>query len=141
LSGSDAVAPNGSDVYHDGVVLKGVTENGAPNETVIDAPSYYLSTYDWGNNGWNEAGAIYDNSYIKIREAVISYNLPTSLVSKLYFQNIRVSLVGRNLFYIWRTLENLDPESTIGTNWLNQGIDEGSNAATRSYGFSVNMSF
>ncbi len=141
LPGSDAVAPNGSDVYHDGVVLEGVTENGAPNETVIDAPSYYLSTYDWGNNGWNEAGAIYDNSYIKMREAVISYNLPTALVSKLYFQNIRVSLVGRNLFYIWRTLENLDPESTIGTNWLNQGIDEGSNAATRSYGFSVNMSF
>lgn len=141
LAGNDAAAPDGSTVYHDGVVLKGVTTNGATNETVIDAPTYYLSTYDWGSNAWNENAAIYDNSYIKMREAVLSYNLPTALVSRLHFQNIRVSLVGRNLFYLWRTLENLDPESTIGTNWLSQGIDEGTNAATRSYGFALNMSF
>lgn len=141
VEGHDAAAPDGSTVYHNGVVLKGVTTAGAPNETVIDAPTYYLSTYDWGSNAWNENAAIYDNSYIKMREAVLSYSLPAEFVSKLHFQSIRVSLVGRNLFYFWRTLENLDPESTIGTNWLNQGIDEGTNAATRSYGFSLNMSF
>jgi iron complex outermembrane receptor protein len=135
------IAPDGGPVYHDGVVLKGVTESGTPNSTVIDAATYYLNTFDWGSNSWNEAGAIYNNSYVKMREVVLSYSLPLKATNKLHFQSIRVSLIGRNLFYIWRTLENLDPESTIGTNWLNQGIDEGSNAATRSYGFSVNMSF
>ncbi|HEY9007900.1 MAG TPA: SusC/RagA family TonB-linked outer membrane protein [Ohtaekwangia sp.] len=141
LSSQDMIAPDGGQVYHDGVVLKGVTESGTPNSTVIDAATYYLNTFDWGSNSWNEAGAIYNNSYVKMREVVLSYSLPLKATNKLHFQSIRVSLIGRNLFYIWRTLENLDPESTIGTNWLNQGIDEGSNAATRSYGFSVNMSF
>ncbi|HEY9044458.1 MAG TPA: SusC/RagA family TonB-linked outer membrane protein, partial [Ohtaekwangia sp.] len=141
LPDNNTGAPDGSTVYHDGVVIKGVTTNGTPNTTVIDAATYYLNTFDWGSNAWNEAGAIYDNSYIKMREVVLSYNLPLGAANKLHFQSIRFSLIGRNLFYIWRTLENLDPESTIGTNWLNQGIDEGSNAATRSYGFSVNMSF
>jgi iron complex outermembrane receptor protein len=67
--------------------------------------------------------------------------MPKSITKKTHFQNIKLSLIGRNLFYAWRTLENLDPEATIGTNWLNQGIDEGSGAATRSYGFAVNLSF
>jgi iron complex outermembrane receptor protein len=52
-----------------------------------------------------------------------------------------VSLVGRNLFYLYRTLDNLDPEVAIGSNWLRQGVDEGSIAATRSFGFTINGTF
>jgi iron complex outermembrane receptor protein len=134
-------SPNNSQVYHDGVLLKGVTEEGHENQTVIDAATYYLNTFDWGNNAWNEAGAIYDNSYIKMREAVVSYTFPQRVAAKFRLQNMKIALIGRNLFYVWRTLENLDPESTIGTNWLNQGLDEGSNAASRSYGVSINLGF
>jgi iron complex outermembrane receptor protein len=120
--------------------LKGVKEDGIVNTTIVDAATYYINTFTWGNTAWN-GGAIYDNSYIKLREVVLGYTIPKTVTDKLHFQSIRVSLIGRNLFYVWRTLKNLDPESTIGTNWLNQGIDEGAGAATRSYGFSVNMSF
>ena len=134
-------APDGSTVYHDGVLLKGVTEEGVENTKVIDAATYYLNTFDWGNTSWNEEGAIFDNSYVKMREAVLSYSFSKKTASKLHLQFIRVSLVGRNLFYVWRTLKNLDPESTIGTSWLTQGVDDGSSAASRSYGFSINMGF
>ena len=141
LLGGNSTASGNSQVYHDGVLLKGVREDGSDNATVIDAATYYLSTFDWGNNAWNEEGAIYDNSYIKLREVVFSYTIPKVVCDKLHFQRIQLSLVGRNLLYVWRSLQNLDPESMIGTNWLNQGIDEGSGAATRSYGFSVNLGF
>lgn len=134
-------APNGEMVYHDGVLLTGVTEEGLPNTRVIDAATYYLNTFDWGNNAWNEKGAIYDNDYIKLREAVLTYRIPDNWSRKFHVQNIQVSLFARNLFYIWRTLENLDPEFAIGTNWLNQGVDDGSSAVTRSYGFRINMNF
>jgi iron complex outermembrane recepter protein len=140
LNGASA-PPDNSQVYHDGVSLKGVNEDGSDNRTVIDAATYYLNTFDWGNNAWNEEGAIYDNSYIKLREVVLGYTIPKTICDKLHFQRIQLSLVGRNLAYVWRSLQNLDPESMIGTSWLNQGIDEGSGAATRSYGFSVNLSF
>jgi iron complex outermembrane recepter protein len=141
LASHNAVAPGNITVYHDGIILDGVGEDGARNTTIVDAASYYLTTFDWGTNAWNEAGAVYDNSYIKLREVVLGYSMPKSITKKTHFQNIKLSLIGRNLFYAWRTLENLDPEATIGTNWLNQGIDEGSGAATRSYGFAVNLSF
>ncbi|MEO7990677.1 MAG: SusC/RagA family TonB-linked outer membrane protein [Chryseolinea sp.] len=141
LPNHNSLSPDNSQVYHDGVLLNGVKEDGSANTIVIDAANYYISTFDWGNNAWNEKGAIYDNSYIKLREIVLDYTVPKTVSDKLHFQSIRVSLIGRNLLYVWRTLQNLDPESTIGTNWLNQGIDESAGAATRSYGFSVNLSF
>lgn len=141
LPDRQASAPAGAKVYHDGIILNGVKENGSANTTVIDAATYYLNTFDWGNNAWNERGAIYDNSYVKLREVTLGYTVPKSVSGKLHFQNIRLSVFGRNVLYVWRTLRDIDPESTIGTNWLNQGIDESAGAATRSFGFAMNLSF
>jgi iron complex outermembrane receptor protein len=130
----------GQQLYHDGIILKGVTNEGQPNTTIIDAASWYQKTYDWGDNAWNEQGIIYDNSYVKVRELAVGYDFPKAITKRLGINNLRVALIGRNLFYLWRTLENLDPEATIGSSWLNQGIDDGSEAATRSYGFTVRIS-
>jgi iron complex outermembrane receptor protein len=138
---ADQPAPQGKTVYNDGVLLKGVTEEGLANTKVIDAATYYLNTFDWGSTAWNEKGAVYKNSYVKMREVVLSYSFPKNLSARLRLQYLRVSLTGRNLFYVWRTLKNLDPESTIGSNWMNQSVDEGSSAATRSYGINISMGF
>jgi iron complex outermembrane receptor protein len=141
LPGHNAQAPNGAKVYHDGIILKGVTFSKDANTTIVDAPYYYYNMFAWGPASLNEEGAIYDNSYIKMREVVITYTFPGKLAEKMHFKNMRVSLVGRNLFYFWRTLKNLDPESTIGSSWIRQSIDEGTMAATRSYGFSLKLGF
>lgn len=128
--------------YNDGVLLEGVNQNtGEPNTKIISAADYYLGTFYWGYDAWNEKGSVYDNSFIKMREVTLSYRIPTAISKKLRLNNLRFSLVGRNLFYIWRTLENLDPEAPLGNKWYSQGIDVGSSAATRSYGFSLHASF
>ena len=126
--------------YHDGVLLEGVTTTGEQNTTIVDAAYYYINSFYWASGRYEEA-AVYKNDYIKMREVALSYNLPTAIAEKLRFQNIRISLIGRNLFYVYRTLDNLDPEAMLGTRWDKQGIDEGSMAATRSYGFSLNVRF
>ncbi|WP_223808717.1 SusC/RagA family TonB-linked outer membrane protein [Rufibacter hautae] len=141
LPSHNTTAPNGGKVYHDGVLLEGVTAEGEKNTTVIDAAYYYMNTFYWGADAWNAKGSVYDNSYVKMRELVLGYNLPRTFAQKFKFQNLRVSLVGRNLFYLYRTLENLDPEAPIGSQWYRQGIDEGSSAATRSFGLQINASF
>lgn len=128
--------------YNDGVLLEGVNQNtGESNTQVIDAGTYYLNTFGWGSNAWNSEGAIYDNSYVKLREAVLSYNLPDSFNEKIGVNRLRVSLIGRNLFYLWRTLENIDPEAPVGNRWWSQGVDLGSTAPSRSIGISLNASF
>ena len=137
-SGNKVLAANGQ--YHDGLVLDGVTTTGEKNTKVVDAANYYINSFYWAS-GWYEKEGVLKNDYIKMREVTLSYNLPRSIAQKLHFQNLRVSFIGRNLFYVYRTLKNLDPEVAIGSNWLRQGVDEGSMAATRSLGFSLNGSF
>ena len=134
---------NGS--YHDGIVLDGATDGGSANTTVIDAASYYLNTFGWGTySGVNNLyeNAVHKNSYIKMREITLSYSLPKSMVQKIGFQNMQISIIGKNLFYIWKTLpNNWDPESATGSSWLYQGIDQGAAAPTRSLGVSLRASF
>ncbi|QNK64592.1 SusC/RagA family TonB-linked outer membrane protein [Pedobacter sp. PAMC26386] len=127
--------------HDDGVLLVGVNQTtGLPNTKVISAADYYMNTYNWGQGSLAE-GEIFNNSYIKMREIVLSYKLPASFTSKLNINNLRVSLIGRNLFYIYRTLKDLDPEAPLGNKWWSQGVDVGSTAASRNYGFSISANF
>jgi iron complex outermembrane receptor protein len=134
-------SPNGS--RHDGIILKGVTSTGAANTKVITAAMYYQNTFAWETNanGLYE-NAVFDNSYIKFREATLSYNLPGGITSKMHFQSLQVAFIARNLFYIYKTLPHgLDPEVAVGSSWLSQGIDGGSAAPTRSFGLSLRARF
>lgn len=141
VDGNRVLASSSADAtYHDGVILKGVTEDGEVNEKIIQAGNYYLNTFTWGDGPYKDK-AVFDNDWVKMREVVISYSLPSSISEKLHFQSIRVSLVGRNLFYLYRTLENLDPEAAVGSSWSNQLVDAGSSASTRSYGFTLRAKF
>lgn len=139
--------PAGQTIYHDGLIQPGVVATSTPgvytpNTTIIDAASYYENQFSAGDpNSQNDGSAIYKNNYIKLREVVLGYNLPKSFVQHIGMSKIRFSLIGRNLLYIYRTLKNLDPETAIGNQWYNQGIDNGSVPATRSFGFSLNATF
>lgn len=133
----------GGVTYHDGVLLDGVNQTtGQKNSVIIPAAAYYFNSYQWGAGSLNgKDAAVFDNSYIKMREISLGYTLPSRVSSRLRLSNVRFSLIGRNLFYLWRTLENLDPEAPIGSQWYRQGIDEGSTAATRTFGIALNASF
>lgn len=139
IDGGGNLVQSANGVYHDGLILEGVTASGAPNTKLIDAGLYYGSTMSWESGTYDKA--VFDNSYIKFRELAISYNLPQSLVKKLHFQGLQFSLVGRNLFYIWKTIPDLDPEVAVGSSWISQGIDGGSSAPTRSFGATIRARF
>ncbi|MCU7548741.1 SusC/RagA family TonB-linked outer membrane protein [Chitinophagaceae bacterium LB-8] len=139
--------PNGQKVYHNGMILKGATKDGKENTTIIDAPRYYLNTFDWGSwpgyqtNSLYEA-AVFDNDFVKLREASLSYEFPTSITNKIKMQHLTLTFFGRNLFYFYKSLPNLDPEEGVGTDWVSRATSVGSgNAATRSYGASIRFNF
>ncbi len=125
-----------------GVTLQGVNANtGKANDVHLSAAEYYMNTFGWGADSWTEKGAVYDNNFIKLRELSVGYRIPDSFTKRLKINNLKVSLLGRNLFYFYRTLKNLDPEAPVGNKWWAQGVDVGSSAATRSFGFSLNANF
>ncbi len=133
---------SGGVTYNDGILLAGVNQTtGQANTTIVDAASYYFNTFQWGENSWSGGSAVFKNSYVKMREVTVGYRFSDKVASKIGLNNLRLNLIGRNLFYIYRTSKNVDPEAPIGNKWWSQGVDVGSTAAARTFGFSITTSF
>jgi len=151
LPSHDALAPNGSRVYHDGIILPGVKEvrdaNGniigyAPNDKVVPLWDYYETNFNWKEQGIYTQ-VVYDNNYIKLRELTLSFDLPAAWTRHVPARNLRLSLIGRNLFYLYKTVPNVDPESATSTVDARQGLNDyiGYHPTTRSLGFKITGSF
>lgn len=133
---------NGCTVYDNGVIQKGVKQDGTPNDIIATAGETYYNQYGWGYSGnITYENAIQDNSYIKMRELSLGYSLPKTIVSKFGCKNLMISVYGRNLFYFYKSLKELDAECTDGTTWITQAQIGGSTATARSFGFSLRASF
>ncbi|UPK71502.1 SusC/RagA family TonB-linked outer membrane protein [Chitinophaga filiformis] len=131
--------PNGT--RHDGLILPGVKADGSKNDRVISAADYYMNNYNWETEG-DYSAAVLKNSYIKVREIALTYSLPSAFANKLHFQGLQFSLIGRNLFYVYKSLPyGVDPEVAVGSSWLDQGIDGGTAGPTRSLGASLRARF
>ncbi|MGZ3764390.1 MAG: hypothetical protein ACXVA2_06980, partial [Mucilaginibacter sp.] len=88
------------------------------------------------------SNAIFNNSWAKLRELNLSYRVPDNLIkgSKI-FQGLTVSVIGRDLFYLFTKLpDNMNPESITGTGNV-QGIQWNQLPGVRSFAFSVKASF
>jgi iron complex outermembrane receptor protein len=137
--------PAGQPLYRDGMLMDGVTGNGAPNTNVISQAGYYNATYNWGGPQYgNSRYELYikENNYVKVREISLNYNLPAQWVSKIGASKISLSAFGRNLFFIYRSIKDMDPEATTaGSRWSENINNSGTTPATRSFGGMVRISF
>jgi hypothetical protein len=118
-----------------GVILPGVDADGKPN-TVRRANSE-------GTYGYREPAAIavYDASYIKLREVVLSYSMPKEVIDRIKpFKAIDLSVVGRNLWIIDKNLPYADPEESISSGNM-QGYHSGAYPTTRMFTFNVKLRF
>lgn len=139
---------------NNGMVIPGVVEvkdaNGnvtgyAPNTTATPADAFYNITYNWGNGGGGTtyAFSVKENSYWKLREVALGYDLPKNWISAASLQKLRVSVFARNLFYFYKTLDEIDPESSNGgsTSWTGQSGVGYSSSPTRTFGLSLRATF
>lgn len=116
-------------------VAEGVDINGGPNTTAVTPGAYY------GNIGGNiSEDFIYDANFIKLRQLQISYQLPQALIAKLPVQSATVSATGRNLFYIYDPVPNVDPEASINRG-NGQGLELYGVPNARTFGLGINLRF
>lgn len=129
-----------------GILLPGVQADGTPNTVYgenLDGDGQL--PFGYAANGY--AGAphkwyVYDGSFVKLREMVLSYSLPESVISKFkVFKGINVSLIGRNLWIIDKNMKYSDPEESLSAGNANGGYQSGSYPMVRSYGFNVKFNF
>ncbi|MBE9488957.1 MAG: SusC/RagA family TonB-linked outer membrane protein [Bacteroidetes bacterium] len=125
-----------------GLEVSGIDDaTGQPFTMTVDPEN--IRTY-WGNIGAENSGIaeefIYSTDFIKFRELSLSYNIPKDILKNIFLSDVRLSVIARNLFYISKDIENVDPEAALN-NLNSQGIERFGIPATRSLGFSVNIKF
>lgn len=122
-----------------GILVEGVVEQAdgsfAPNTTTISAQEY------WGSISGIGSEYVFDQTNIRLREVSLSYNLPQSFLNNIGIGSASLSLIGRNLLFLYKKVDNFDPESSYATGNLGQGVLYYSLPTTRSIGFSLNVNF
>jgi hypothetical protein len=76
-----------------------------------------------------------------MREVTLGYDLPRTLLAESFLTSVRVSLVGRNLFFFQNKAEYVDPEIMMGVDNTDEGQSAFPLPTVRTYGISVNFGF
>jgi TonB-linked SusC/RagA family outer membrane protein len=120
-----------------GVILPGAKEDGSPNDIRVSAEEYGL----FGYLSNPAAAFVYDASYVKLREATITFSLPLNTIARLRpLTGVDISLVGRNLWLIYKNLPYADPEDNLSSGNI-QGYQVGSYPLFRTIGLNVRARF
>jgi len=120
-----------------GLELKGVDQNGAPYDTTITQAGGVLRNY-YDNYKVYSNLFLHDGSFIKLRQVILSYNIPVNKIKLAKVQGASISFVARNLFILYRETKNFDPEQSF-TNSNAQGFESIGLPRTRSYGLNLTV--
>lgn len=120
-----------------GVIFPGVTADGKVNTQ----HAQLTGLFGYGYNNFPNAGYIYDASYVKLREANITYSIPKKTIARMNpIKGIDVSLYGRNLWIIHKNIPDSDPEDGSSSGNVT-GFQVGSYPTYRTYGFNLKFQF
>lgn len=119
-----------------GIVVDAINEEtGEPNTTAITAQEY------WGSYSGITSNYIYDQTNVRLREFSLTYRFPGEFTDSIGLNSASVGLIGRNLFFLYKDAEDIDPDSSIGTGLSGQGISLNNAPTIRSLGLNVNIKF
>ena len=123
------------------IVGQGVVQNPdgsfSPNTKGVSVSSYYGDYYRRANVETNS----FDTSFIKLRDARISYSFPKSIVEPLKVTDITLALFGRNL-WMWTKFPLFDPEAaTLDDSTIVPGVEMGQLPQARTVGIQLNVKF
>lgn len=140
-SGLTYTASNGN-TNTDGIIGDGVKQladgSFVENDVVVAANAYHNNRY----RRQNETEGMYDATFIKLREARLSYSLPKDWVNKMKLENMSFSLIGTNLWLWAKDYNHGDPELlSFGGGSFVPGVENATVPTARSVGFAISMKF
>jgi TonB-linked SusC/RagA family outer membrane protein len=136
LDGIGVSKASGDARLNGGVKINGVIDGTNTEVKTVDAYRWYSALSSQSIVG----EYMYDATTIRLREVVVGYSLPRRLLSNTPVKNIRLSLIGRNLFYFYKPAP-FDSDITYTTGNSYAGVEYFSTPAVRSIGFSLNVGF
>lgn len=116
-----------------------VREDGSKNDIPITAEKFWSAV--GGRIQSTDEIFVESATNTRLRELIVGYSVPVSKLSNLRISKIHLSLVGRNLFFIHRASNTVDPDLRIGTGPGTEGISGFALPTARTIGASIKVDF
>lgn len=116
-----------------------VQSTGAANNIAVSAEEYWNRV--GGRNTPVGEAFVTELSNVRLRELVIGYTVPQSLLSKTFITSANISLVGRNLFFISNSADSFDPDLLASIENTAEGRVAFPLPTSRQIGVSINFGF
>lgn len=135
-------------MFNTGVTIGGTDVGGMTYQEVVDmglilpahAAHWHYWNNSWGNGVINE-NVLHENSWIGLQEVMLGYNLPARIANQLLVRNVRVSVFGRDLGFLYKTApDNIHPYSVRNTNSGSAHV-WGAVPYIRTLGFNLDIEF
>lgn len=99
------------------LILPGVQEDGSKNTVQVTASNYFFDNYFF-----TDEAVTFDGSTARLREASLSYAIPTKVLGKTPFKKASVTFTGSNL---WFRALNMPKYVNFDTDVLSLGVGNG----------------
>jgi TonB-linked SusC/RagA family outer membrane protein len=131
-------AANRGNIFIDKGVIQNANGTFTPNTVPVQSMQDYWSQYSTSNTEAN----VFDASFIKLREALFMFQLPTSFLQKhaKFFKAASIGIEGRNLWIIQKNVPDIDPEvNFFGASSGGGAVEFNSQPSTRTIGFNLRI--
>ena len=150
--GGDIISRNVSDLRRQGAaietadrdrpyIIDGVIKQAdgtfVQNNVQITAENYFDDLYGLGKAEF----AVFDASWLRLREVGLIYSLPASLTQKTFLGGVELGLNARNVFLYAPNVPHIDPEVNAQGQSNSQGLEFNSLPQSRTYGASIRLTF
>ncbi|WP_421944214.1 SusC/RagA family TonB-linked outer membrane protein [Pedobacter sp.] len=125
--GDGVVVTSGAATYDAFGNITSDTRVFAPNTRAVNYIDYMTNTSNGAYNNYN----YFSQTFLKLREVTIGWQVPTKILGKSFIKGLDLSLVGRNLL-LFSKMPNVDPDPAV---------DNLQTPSTRSFGFNINLKF
>ncbi|MBB6462041.1 SusC/RagA family TonB-linked outer membrane protein [Flammeovirga kamogawensis] len=110
------------------------------NDIAVTHQDYWQS---YSTSGIAE-GAVFNKTYVKLREISLAYTLPPSIIKKTNFlKSVSIGFEARNLWLIYSEIPHIDPETSLfqAASDASGAVEMGSLPSTRSFGGNLKIIF
>jgi len=118
---------------------RAIDESGNTNNIATDAETMW--SWLGGRNAPVGEAFVKSASNTRLRELVFAYSIPSSKLQNSVLNEIRVGLVGRNLFFFHNSADNLDPEIFVSSANNADGFESFGPPTVREFGINVRLGF
>jgi TonB-linked SusC/RagA family outer membrane protein len=122
-----------------GIVEEGINEfTGFANDTPTSA---LLKQFTDIFSNEVATDLILDATNVKLREVALTFDFPETMIKDTFIQSANLSLVGRNLLFLYNAAGDIDPEATYSSGPASTAFEHSSLPSTRSYGLNLKINF